>query len=280
MRDADVVIVSHQLGSFPYGSFEFHRTIVDEIHAIRTTAGVSPLGSFSWGVTGSPCTTSATELVTQATPLSGFASGRLRADDVSKEWERSCPPEFTELHRHINTGTEATIAEYVRELMIRHTKTQRIGGEVALALPSTDCSTVWLETSSDERTLYTLLKTLDGAPPYKGAQASQLGLQGITERRKAAANVYSKLAKYAGGESSFAPMVGRARRTGLTGNVVLSALQHLQIPAVKKSQGPASVEKLNWQNCTKVRALKRDLDSLRATARMHALVFTHFKIVQ
>jgi len=28
MRDADVVIVSHQLGSFPYGSFEFHRQIL------------------------------------------------------------------------------------------------------------------------------------------------------------------------------------------------------------------------------------------------------------
>ena len=40
--------------------------------------------------------------------------------------------------------------------MIRHTKSQRIAGNVALALPAADCQTVWLDMSSAERTLYSL----------------------------------------------------------------------------------------------------------------------------
>ena len=38
--------------------------------------------------------------------------------------------------------------------MIRHTKSQRIHGEVALALPDCDCRTVLLDMSADEKLLY------------------------------------------------------------------------------------------------------------------------------
>ena len=42
----------------------------------------------------------------------------------------------------------------LRELMIRHTKSQRIGGALALALPAADSATVWLEMSAPEKILY------------------------------------------------------------------------------------------------------------------------------
>ena len=38
--------------------------------------------------------------------------------------------------------------------MIRHTKSQRIGGEVALALPEADCDTIFLDMSFEERSAY------------------------------------------------------------------------------------------------------------------------------
>ena len=43
------------------------------------------------------------------------------------------------------------LVERLRKVMIRHTKRQRIGGDVALALPDADCKTLWLEMSEDER---------------------------------------------------------------------------------------------------------------------------------
>jgi hypothetical protein len=50
----------------------------------------------------------------------------------------------------------------LRKVMIRHTKSQRIGGEVALALPDADCQTVWLEMTDDERMLYKVHQCVDG----------------------------------------------------------------------------------------------------------------------
>ena len=79
--------------------------------------------------------------------------------------------------------------------MIRHTKSQRIGGEVALALPEADCKTVWLtmvcralleaqlvsslppwpsfwdalplrSQSSDERVLYDSMACHEGSPSW------------------------------------------------------------------------------------------------------------------
>ena len=48
--------------------------------------------------------------------------------------------------------------------MIRHTKKQRIGGEVALALPDCDCRTVLLDMSADELILHRDAACKDGTP--------------------------------------------------------------------------------------------------------------------
>ena len=42
----------------------------------------------------------------------------------------------------------------VIQVMIRHTKSQRIGGDVALALPDSDSKTIYLDMTDDERTMY------------------------------------------------------------------------------------------------------------------------------
>ena len=61
------------------------------------------------------------------------------------------------LERMIATSaTNAEIVEALKKVMIRHTKAQRIRGEVALALPDADVDTCWLEMSKEERVLYDL----------------------------------------------------------------------------------------------------------------------------
>ena len=47
-----------------------------------------------------------------------------------------------------------TVVRVLREVMIRHTKNQRVGGAVALALPESDACTVWLDMTSHENVLY------------------------------------------------------------------------------------------------------------------------------
>ena len=42
------------------------------------------------------------------------------------------------------------VVDRLKKIMIRHTKSQRIGGQVALSLPETDQATVWLDMSDDE----------------------------------------------------------------------------------------------------------------------------------
>jgi hypothetical protein len=55
-------------------------------------------------------------------------------------------------------------ADKLARIMIRHTKSQRIGGEVALALPDCDVRTVLLDMSADEKTLYDDAACTDGVP--------------------------------------------------------------------------------------------------------------------
>ena len=42
------------------------------------------------------------------------------------------------------------VVDRLKKIMIRHTKSQRIGGQVALSLPETDHATVWLDMTDDE----------------------------------------------------------------------------------------------------------------------------------
>ena len=48
------------------------------------------------------------------------------------------------------------VVDRLKKIMIRHTKSQRIGGQVALSLPETDQATVWLDMSDDEAPRLTL----------------------------------------------------------------------------------------------------------------------------
>ena len=52
----------------------------------------------------------------------------------------------------------------LKRIMIRHCKSQRIGGEVALALPDCDCRTVLLDMSADEKVLYDDAACEEGVP--------------------------------------------------------------------------------------------------------------------
>ena len=58
------------------------------------------------------------------------------------------------------------VCDQLKQLIIRHTKAQRIRGEVALALPDADCQTHWLDMSPHERALYGVHACADGVPSW------------------------------------------------------------------------------------------------------------------
>jgi len=153
-------------------------------------------------------------------------------------------------------------AAKLQQLMIRHTKSQRIGGEVALALPDADVSTIMLDMSSVERKLYDLAIKFDKSKlaPLARSGSRDFSLeQALKFQRQACANIYSakkRISHKVGFENAhLAGVYGRP--TGVI--------------AAERNHYHALVE-----GCTKLRALRDDLRLLRrADAAMHAVVFTH-----
>ena len=144
-----------------------HRLVVDESHLLAEASMGSKLLSLLqlrtrhvWLVSGTPFSTSLEQLKKQASLLRMSES-------------------FRDIHSFY-TPNEDVVA-WLRARMIRHTKSQRIGGEVALALPEADCQTVLLDMSEDERLLYGMHECVGG---------HALRLHDARSRFKAAAHVY------------------------------------------------------------------------------------------
>ena len=149
----------------------FHRVIVDESHE-----GVRPASQYRcglrWAVTGTPVTKDFTELKAQATflghphplatgqrspafggpPQGGLDFARI-TDSLSRATSR----------RDIATQQKnfADLITALQMVMIRHTKSQRIAGDVALALPELASEAMWLTMKPEEMTSYRSAKQLD-----------------------------------------------------------------------------------------------------------------------
>lgn len=216
-----------------------HRLIVDEIHTYNTSPNSTAMRSICkawepsnvWLLTGTPFTSSLRELAP------GF------------ELLRGAPPVLGAVGNIYEMGPSATVASALKQLMIRHTKTMRIGGEVALSLPAADCSTVRLTMSVDERALYARAEKMDGRrlEHLRAVGGATFAIeQSMLLRRQACANTYPTPA-------ANKKHTEKKRFTEQEG-------QRMRSVAV----------------CSKLRALRDDLRQLVAQdAHAHAVVFTH-----
>ena len=182
LRDVDVLLTTPHMALPPYflANVRAHRLVVDEAHLLgdpnsTTTQKLNYLSQYQtslmWLVTATPISTDLRQLTNQAHLLGQWEHG-LKLKEISNgiisiPW----PPKlgdsnypiwktFTDMGRDPESIAprrqvqNEELVERLRKLIIRHTKSQRIGGEVALALPETECSTVWLDMSDDERVMY------------------------------------------------------------------------------------------------------------------------------
>ena len=161
-------------------------------------------------------------------------------------------------------GPGPELVSFLRKLMIRHSKSMRIGGEVALSLPEADCDTVWLTMSGDERMMYESACDLDSNCTNDSLNnLSRLGLEMRFQfRRQTCANWYtvSKTKEY-----TIKPPTHR----GFSDSKARRFYSWLDD---RKHRGGHP----NLSMCTKIRALRDDLLALMASEPgCHAVIFTH-----
>ena len=203
---------------------KFHRLIIDECHSADVGKHIDLLQFFNvhylWGVTGTPLSSSVADLETLARLLG--------------HWDRASGLQLSEYAHH--DADRSKLPAVLQKVMIRHTKSQRIAGHVALALPATDCQTVWLDMSAAERSLYSQASCV----PYHRRYVPQPYVQTF------------------GVENAL-----RERRRVCSG-VGLSATRTVRGMALPSRQS------------VKLTVLLDDLNALRSSQpSLHAVVFTH-----
>ena len=163
LRSIDVLVTTPHM-VMPSGfkqNVRTHRLIIDEAHLLddrssSTSSKASALAryksNYTWLVTGTPFSTGLAQLHEQTQILGQLNTGAR----LSELWQGARVPNkvdtFGRPARRVLSNEE--VVDKLKTIMIRHTKKMRIGGELALALPSTDVTTRWLDFSDDERVLY------------------------------------------------------------------------------------------------------------------------------
>ena len=134
----DVILTT--MGTKCLFKHHFHRRIVDECHQGSYGEWMRTYSDYSWCVSGTPFSSSLSDLQRSASFLGHWMMG----SDIRQYCDSKV--------RHL---AKQNVVLVLRSLMIRHTKSQRIGGEIALALPDSSTETVSLTMNSTERDHYT-----------------------------------------------------------------------------------------------------------------------------
>ena len=172
------------LNGSPASRRPIHRMIIDEAHTLSRGFSSAAAGQLFrigarhvWLLTGTPLTTSVQELRKGAQLLGQYEAGL-----------RLC-----------ENGVGPALVAKLKQLMIRHTKSMRIGGEIALALPESDVSTVWLTMNATERRVYDKAKAAVVKQfRLEASQAVSIDMR-LSRLRATCANAYGKVAARAVG---------------------------------------------------------------------------------
>jgi SNF2 family DNA or RNA helicase len=146
----DLIVTTFQTGFNYFDHMKFHRKIIDESHQSIVNSysrSITAAATNNWCVSGTPFSSSLID-------LSGSARLVGHTDTVFK------------LNRHFSGDWSLPeLIPTLKSVIIRHTKAQRIGGEIALALPESSTEVVWLTMNGQERKQYNL--ALRTAKPLK-----------------------------------------------------------------------------------------------------------------
>ena len=159
--------------SVDFRPYIFRRLIIDEFHqkGKLDKNGASVRATNIWCVSGTPFTSSLTELTGSAHAL-GHIRGGMRLSSLID----------------LRIGSPEVVAT-LKSVMIRHTKSQHIGGEVALSLPDATTETILLTMNDSERKLYNKADvrnfSLKSTDTFKTMQIEMI----LSQRRQVCANM-------------------------------------------------------------------------------------------
>lgn len=131
-------------------NFEFHRVVVDEAHLFASaSASHYKANAKVSAVTATPCVSSVSQLTRQMSFLSGGQVFR------NRHVIQSAVNQFDRLNRRSTAFRKKqafyTLLDALKPCMIRHTKSQRIHGSAALALPASTTTAVYHDMTPKER---------------------------------------------------------------------------------------------------------------------------------
>ena len=262
-----------------------HRLMIDESHLLGrecTTSFKLLFGYHArniWLVTATPLSRSVDDLKTTAVLL-GHTGKCLGGHGHGQDLVRLDNNAMLVKHTMVDGLGDALVSK-LRRLMIRHTKSQRIGGELALALPESDTCTIWLDFSAEESRLYDLSVKHEASKTARLNQAGATAMaleMALAKRRAACGNAYCKNTDgksffHTGGPFSEEQVKSMCtsveQQFGTTFSLALGKIAPRYI----------SIYTSRPDKCTKLAALRRDLLQLRQQdASMHAVVFTHLVV--
>lgn len=286
LRDYDVLLTTPHITMPPavVSSVRFHRMVVDEAHLLEQH-GVGTMGGKAdalnryhtknlWLVTGTPFSTGLHQLSTQSQLLGHWFHG-LKLSEVDKK-------ECSHYNgRYTMMLDNPEVVERLKKLMIKHSKSQRIGGEVALSLPATEAKTVWLDMSPGELVMY---KHHGCADRQQTLNTSQLANQ-LALRRKACVHLYDIVPVKGADETAWDREKGEYRESKFTlqdpkqaGTFPKAAAAFLRLHVSRDDDGSFVPKPLEL---TKYKALLSDLQELRAAEpNMRVVIFTEYDEIQ
>ena len=158
MNSIDVIISTSTFRWPAHTSFlDFHRVVHDESHLFIKGASSAKIdyanninSSLRWGVTATPATSAATDLSKQIP----FIQGKSQSADFQQF--RTAVSRF---NYNPSTETLDNLVDLLKTFMVRHTKSQRINGSAALALPPSTTSTIMLDMTQDEKRAFHRVNT-------------------------------------------------------------------------------------------------------------------------
>ena len=275
LNDVDIIISSSTFNwpEIITQCFDFHRVVHDESHLLVNGGASAKLscanlikGKLRWGVTATPATSSVRDLDRQLEfirlghELSSPFGSHVGSSPSAIELDKLKDAIFL-LHRYPAKESFNKLSNLLKTYMVRHTKSQRINGSEALALPPSTTSTVMLKMSSHEDKAFNHINT----STHVFSNHCEFGVNAFTARN-AFCYQMSSLRK-------------RSERAAWSAQIRNEdpSIEHKELLERVPGKGRKIIYRYKPECLAKAVALRKDLSELRqAEPAMRAVVFTQY----
>ena len=250
---------------------------------IESNPDLASRASLRWAVTGTPISASFSDI----RPVSNWL-GHWGADSPTSlkmsALTQACTGSLGYLPVETKQQRLADLADALKHLMIRHTKSMQIGGEDALALPTLESETKFLDMAPYEKKIYRAVHLIARKLPQVQKSRKE-GCDGFRLSMQLATMYQACTGAYSNGIATYDLTTASKIFTNDVAKTVKGKLQYaIGTPAsiMPKFGSKVSLAEVRQaeEERTKLKALESDLKDLqKVEPAFHAVVFTHLSDV-